>query len=223
MFFFFKQKTAYDLRISDWTSYVCSSALWMGAPDSFEARVVPQHGFAIDFIHVSGLRGKGVLKLLQAPLLIARAVREALAILKSRQPTAVLGFGGFAAGPGGLAAWLSGRPLLIHEQNAAAGLTNRCLARIARRVLPAFPNTFGHGETVGNPVRAGFAELPPPAQRLAHDGAARLLVNGGSPGSLALNQQIPQALALLPAARRPPIRPQAGRTLDIAQRSEEHP
>src|SRR3546814_3194672 len=88
MFFFFKQKTAYDLRISDWTSYVCSSALWMGAPDSFEARVVPQHGFAIDFIRVSGLRGKGVLKLLQAPLLIARAVREALAILKSRQPAA---------------------------------------------------------------------------------------------------------------------------------------
>src|SRR3546814_8732654 len=99
--------------------------------------------------------GKGGLKWLQAPLLIARAVREALAFLKSRQPTAVLGFGGFAAGPGGLAAWLSGRPLLIHEQNAAAGLTNRCLARIARRVLQAFPNTFGNGETVGNPVRAG--------------------------------------------------------------------
>src|SRR3546814_5883020 len=94
--------------------------------------------------------GKGGLKWLQAPLLIARAVREALAILKSRQPTAVLGFGGFAAGPGGLAAWLSGRPLLIHEQNAAAGLTKRCLARIARRVLQAFPNTFGNGETVGD-------------------------------------------------------------------------
>src|SRR3546814_2458429 len=101
-------------------------------------------------------------------------------------------------------------------------LTNRCLARIARRVLQAFPNTFGNGETVGNPVRAGFAELPPPAQRLAHDGAARLLEIGGSQGSLALNQQIPQALALLPAARRPQIRHQAGRTLDIAQSAYRH-
>lgn len=190
---------------------------WMGAPDSFEARVVPQHGFAIDFIRVSGVRGKGVGKLLQAPLLIVRAVREALAILKSRQPAAVLGFGGFAAGPGGLAAWLSGRPLLIHEQNAAAGLTNRCLARVARRVLQAFPKTFRNGETVGNPVRAGFAELPAPAQRLAHEGRARLLVIGGSQGSLALNQKIPKALAALPTERRPQVRHQAGRTLDIAQ------
>src|SRR3546814_12702176 len=98
--------------------------------------------------------GKGGLKWLQAPLLIARAVREALAILKSRQPAAALGFGGFAAGPGGLAAWLSGRPLLIHEQNAAAGLTHRCLAPIARRVLPALPNTIGNGQTVGEPRHA---------------------------------------------------------------------
>ncbi|NGY05795.1 undecaprenyldiphospho-muramoylpentapeptide beta-N-acetylglucosaminyltransferase [Solimonas terrae] len=192
---------------------------WMGAPDSFEARVVPQHGFAIDFIRVSGLRGKGIGKLLQAPLLIVRAVREALAILKARRPAAVLGFGGFAAGPGGLAAWLSGRPLVIHEQNAAAGLTNRCLARLSRRVLQAFPDTFGKAVTVGNPVRAGFAELPPPATRLAHDGAPRLLVIGGSQGARALNEQLPQALALLPAAQRPQVRHQAGRTLEIAQRA----
>src|SRR3546814_15466216 len=149
MFFFFKQKTAYDLRISDWTSYVCSSALWMGAPDSFEARVVPQHGFAIDFIHVSGLRGKGVLKLLQAPLLIARAVREALAILKSRQPTAVLGFGGFAAGPRCLAAWIRCRPLLNHETNPAAGFTTPFSRAQPHRGFAGFPQTLRQGEKVG--------------------------------------------------------------------------
>ncbi|NKF22929.1 undecaprenyldiphospho-muramoylpentapeptide beta-N-acetylglucosaminyltransferase [Solimonas marina] len=192
---------------------------WMGAPDSFEARVVPQHGFAIDFIRVSGLRGKGVLKLLKAPLLIARAVREALAILRARQPAAVIGFGGFAAGPGGLAAWLGGRPLVVHEQNAAAGMTNRFLARIARVVLQAFPNTFAGAETVGNPVRAGFVELPPPAQRLAHDAPARLLVIGGSQGARALNEFVPKALALLAPECRPQVRHQAGRTLDIAQQA----
>jgi len=191
--------------------------VWMGAPDSFEARVVPQHGFAIDFIRVSGLRGKGLVKLLQAPLLILRAVREALAILRARQPAAVVGFGGFAAGPGGLAAWLSGRPLVVHEQNAAPGMTNRFLARVAKIVLQAFPQTFANGETVGNPVRKGFAELPPPATRIAHDGPMRLLVIGGSQGARALNEQVPKALALLSNEQRPQVRHQAGRTLDVAQ------
>ncbi|HET8881838.1 MAG TPA: undecaprenyldiphospho-muramoylpentapeptide beta-N-acetylglucosaminyltransferase [Solimonas sp.] len=191
--------------------------VWMGAPDSFEARVVPQHGFAIDFIRVSGLRGKGIVKLLKAPLLIMRAVREALTILRARAPAAVVGFGGFAAGPGGLAAWLGGRPLVVHEQNAAAGMTNRFLARVAKAVLQAFPQTFRNGETVGNPVRSGFAELPPPATRLAHEGPMRLLVIGGSQGARALNEQLPKALALLPRERRPQVRHQAGRTLDVAQ------
>jgi UDP-N-acetylglucosamine--N-acetylmuramyl-(pentapeptide) pyrophosphoryl-undecaprenol N-acetylglucosamine transferase len=191
--------------------------VWMGAPDSFEARVVPQHGFAIDFIRVSGLRGKGIVKLLKAPLLIIRAVREALAILRARAPAAVIGFGGFAAGPGGLAAWFGGRPLIVHEQNAAAGMTNRFLARVAKTVLQAFPQTFRNGETVGNPVRSGFAELPPPATRLAHEGPMRLLVIGGSQGARALNEQLPKALALLPREQRPQVRHQAGRTLDVAQ------
>lgn len=191
--------------------------VWMGAPDSFEARVVPQHGFAIDFVRVSGLRGKELAKLLQAPLLILRALRESLAILRRRRPAAVIGFGGFAAGPGGLAAWLSRRPLLVHEQNAAPGFTNRCLAHLARTVLQAFPGTFARGVTVGNPVREGFAALPAPAQRLAHEGPARLLVIGGSQGARALNEQLPKALALLSAAERPQVRHQAGRTLALAQ------
>jgi UDP-N-acetylglucosamine--N-acetylmuramyl-(pentapeptide) pyrophosphoryl-undecaprenol N-acetylglucosamine transferase len=193
--------------------------VWMGAPDSFESRVVPANGIPLEVVRVSGLRGKGVLKLLQAPLLVIRAVWQSLRILRRVRPDAVLGMGGFAAGPGGIAAWLARRPLVIHEQNAAAGLTNRALARLARRVLEAFPNTFRGARTVGNPVRAGFAELPDPAQRLDHAGPAHVLVVGGSQGAKALNERVPQALALLGAAERPAVRHQAGRTLDVAHRA----
>lgn len=192
--------------------------VWMGTPDSFEARVVPPQGIRMELVRVRGLRGKGVLKLLGAPLLITRAVLDALSVLRRQRPQLVLGMGGFAAGPGGLAAWLLRCPLMIHEQNAAPGLTNRVLARIATRVLEAFPNTFPDAMTVGNPVRAGFAELPPPAQRLAaHAGPAHLLVLGGSQGARALNEMLPAALALIPEAQRPLVRHQAGRTLEVAQ------
>lgn len=191
---------------------------WMGTPDSFESTKVPEAGFPIEFVRVSGLRGKGLLKLMSAPLVLLRALRDAFAVLRKVQPQVVLGMGGFAAGPGGLAAWLKRTPLVIHEQNAAAGLTNRLLARIATVVLQAFPNTFaGHAQTVGNPVRAGFAELPAPAQRMAHGGAATVLVVGGSQGAKALNQIVPAALALMPADVRPSVRHQAGRTLAVAQ------
>lgn len=191
--------------------------VWMGTPDSFEARVVPQHGIRMELVRVQGLRGKGLTKLLGAPLLIARAVLDAIQVLRRQRPQLVLGMGGFAAGPGGLAAWLLRRPLMIHEQNAAPGLTNRVLARIASRVLEAFPNTFPDADTVGNPVRAGFAELPAPAQRLnANRGRAHLLVLGGSQGARALNEMLPAALAQMPESVRPLVRHQAGRTLDIA-------
>ncbi|HSW13704.1 MAG TPA: undecaprenyldiphospho-muramoylpentapeptide beta-N-acetylglucosaminyltransferase [Solimonas sp.] len=192
--------------------------VWMGAPDSFESRVVPKNGIAMEFVRVSGLRGNGAAKLLQAPLLLLRALRDALAALRRQRPQLVLGMGGFAAGPGGVAAWLTRRPLLIHEQNAAAGMTNRLLACIATRVMEAFPNTFRSALTVGNPVRGGFAELPAPAQRLAHDGPARVLVVGGSQGARALNELMPRALALLAPGERPQLRHQAGRTLETAQR-----
>lgn len=192
--------------------------VWMGAPDSFEARVVPAQGIAIEYVRVSGLRGKGVKKLLAAPLLLLRALTDALAILRRQRPQLVLGMGGFASGPGGLAAWLTRRPLVIHEQNAAAGLTNRLLARLARRVLEAFPNTFAGAMTTGNPVRAGFAELPAPSLRYAERGAtSRLLILGGSQGARALNERLPAALAKLPAAARPQVRHQAGRTLEVAR------
>jgi UDP-N-acetylglucosamine--N-acetylmuramyl-(pentapeptide) pyrophosphoryl-undecaprenol N-acetylglucosamine transferase len=192
--------------------------VWMGAPGSFEARVVPANGFAIEFIRVSGLRGKGVLTLFLAPLLIARAMLDAWAVLRRQAPAVVLGMGGFAAGPGGLVARLWGTPLVIHEQNAAAGLTNRWLARLAQRVLQAFPQTFAGAATVGNPVRAPIRALPVPAARFAgRTGRARVLVIGGSQGARALNERVPEALALLAAPERPEVRHQAGRTLPVAQ------
>lgn len=193
---------------------------WMGAPDSFESRVVPQHGLRMLLIPVSGLRGKGLLKWLTAPLLLLRALAHAQRHMRQERPAAVLGMGGFAAGPGGVAAWLQRRPLFIHEQNAVAGLTNRCLAPLSRRVLQAFPGAFGDGnaETVGNPVRASLAELPPPAERYQQrSGPLQVLVVGGSQGARALNEQVPRALALLPTAQRPRVRHQAGRTLAVAE------
>lgn len=193
--------------------------LWMGAPDSFESRTVPPQGYAMEFVQVAGLRGKGAMTLIGAPLRLARAVWQAWHILSRRRPDAVLGMGGFAAGPGGLAAWLRRVPLVIHEQNAAAGLTNRLLARLAHTVLQAFPGTFARALTVGNPVRAGFAELPDPAVRASAARPLRVLVLGGSQGARALNQRVPQALALIPVERRPQVRHQAGRTLDLAQQA----
>jgi UDP-N-acetylglucosamine--N-acetylmuramyl-(pentapeptide) pyrophosphoryl-undecaprenol N-acetylglucosamine transferase len=192
--------------------------VWMGAPESFEARVVPAQGFPIEFVRVSGLRGKGLVKLLLAPLSIARAMLDAWAALRRQAPAVVLGMGGFAAGPGGLVAWLWGTPLVIHEQNAAAGLTNRWLARIARRVLQAFPGTFAGATTVGNPVRAPIQAVPAPQARLAaRQGPAHVLVIGGSQGAKALNERVPAALALLAPHERPEVWHQAGRTLAVAQ------
>ena len=192
--------------------------VWMGTPDSFEARTVPRHGIEVRFVRVKGLRGKGALSWLGAPLRLLRALRDALAVVHDEQPDVLLGMGGFAAGPGGLAAWLTRRPLVIHEQNSVAGLTNRLLARIARRVLEAFPQTFASAETVGNPVRPGFAELADPAQRIGARGTpAHVLVIGGSLGAKALNEMVPAALALIPAAQRPLVRHQGGRTLEAAQ------
>lgn len=195
--------------------------VWMGTPDSFESRTVPAQGFAMEYVQVGGLRGKSALTLLAAPLRLLRALWQAWAILSRCQPHAVLGMGGFAAGPGGLAAWLRRVPLVIHEQNAAAGLTNRLLSRLARRVLQAFPDTFSNGRTVGNPVRRGFAELPSPSRRMGPraDDRPCLLVLGGSQGARALNLRVPQALSLLPPQSRPRVRHQAGRTLELARRA----
>ena len=171
---------------------------WLGADGGMETRLVPQHGVAIDTIAVKGVRGKGMASLLAAPVLILRAVRDAARVLRARQPSAVVSFGGFAAGPGGIAARIAGIPLLVHEQNRAAGMTNKALAMVARQVLVGFPQTLATETLVGNPVRAQIAQVAPPAQRdFGHGGALRLLVLGGSQGARALNNAVPHAVAAL--------------------------
>ncbi len=188
---------------------------WLGTPDSFEARTVPQYGFPIEWVNSFRLRGQGLVSLLLAPFRLLRAMGQAWQVLRRHKPQVVLGMGGFVTGPGGLMAWLLRIPLVIHEQNTIPGLTNRYLGRIAHRVLEAFPGAFAAdvaAEAVGNPVRADIAALPEPATRLAeHKGACRLLVLGGSLGAQALNVMLPQALALLPEHRRYEVRHQAGR------------
>lgn len=191
--------------------------VWMGTPDSFESRTVPAQDIPMEFVRIAGLRGKGALRWLSAPWRMARALLDAAAALRRQQPDVVLGMGGFAAGPGGLMAWLRRVPLVIHEQNAAPGLTNRVLARIARRVLEAFPGTFAGARCVGNPVRAAVAALPPPAQRQQVAERPRLLVLGGSQGARMLNEQVPAALAQLSAEQRPQVLHQGGRTVEAAR------
>ena len=196
--------------------------VWMGTRLGLEARVVPRAGIDIEWITIGGLRGKDLSTRLAAPFRIGLAVLQALRIMLRLKPAVVLGMGGYASGPGGVAAWLARRPLVIHEQNAVAGTTNRLLARLATRVLAAFPGAFPGGvdvRVVGNPVRTAIAALPPPDARFAErEGPVRLLVLGGSQGALALNEAVPEALARLPEPLRPLVRHQAGRnTLDIAR------
>ncbi|MGL5533948.1 MAG: UDP-N-acetylglucosamine--N-acetylmuramyl-(pentapeptide) pyrophosphoryl-undecaprenol N-acetylglucosamine transferase, partial [Plesiomonas shigelloides] len=139
---------------------------WLGTADRMEADLVPKHGIEIDFIQISGLRGKGWRAQLGAPLRIWRAIRQARQIMRDYQPDVVLGMGGYVSGPGGVAAWLQGIPVVLHEQNAIAGLTNRWLSRIAAKVLQAFPGAFAKAQVVGNPVRQDVLALPEPAQRM---------------------------------------------------------
>jgi UDP-N-acetylglucosamine--N-acetylmuramyl-(pentapeptide) pyrophosphoryl-undecaprenol N-acetylglucosamine transferase len=196
--------------------------VWMGTRLGLEARVVPAAGITVEWITIGGLRGKSLATRVAAPFKVGLAVLQALRIMMRVRPAVVLGMGGYAAGPGGVAAWLTRRPLVIHEQNAVAGTTNRLLAHLARRVLAAFPGAFPDSipvTVVGNPVRASIAALPSPDTRLAgREGRARLLVLGGSQGALALNEAVPEALAHLPEPSRPVVRHQAGRnTLEQAR------
>jgi UDP-N-acetylglucosamine--N-acetylmuramyl-(pentapeptide) pyrophosphoryl-undecaprenol N-acetylglucosamine transferase len=198
--------------------------VWLGTHRGLESRVVPAAGIDIEWISVKGLRRKGALAMLIAPLQIGWALLQSLGVILRRRPAAVLGMGGFVSGPGGVAAWLTRRPLLIHEQNAAAGMTNRLLARLARVVLQAFPGSFNaavSAETVGNPVREDIAAIAAPAERYGRrEGPLRLLVLGGSQGALALNRTVPAALAELEADARPVVRHQCGeRTLDVAKQA----
>jgi len=171
---------------------------WLGTADRMEAELVPKHGIDIDFIKVKGLRGQGVTKLLQAPWQIFQAILQARKHIQRWQPDVVLGMGGYVSGPGGIAAWLSGVPVVLHEQNAVAGLTNQWLSKIARRVFQAFAGAFPNAPVVGNPVREDVVALPAPSQRLdGRSGDIRILVMGGSQGARILNTTLPQSLAEL--------------------------
>ena len=171
---------------------------WLGTKDRMEADLVPKHGIPIEFIQISGLKGKGVKALLTAPFAILRAVLQAYKIIKKFKPDAVLGMGGYVSGPGGIAAKLYGVPVILHEQNAVAGLTNVWLSKIARRVLQAFPNAFPNAEVVGNPVRQDLFKIEAPEQRFAErDYPINILVMGGSQGAQVINQTVPEVAKML--------------------------
>ena len=184
---------------------------WLGVASGMEGRLVPPRGFPLENIDFAGVRGKGRWRLLQAPWQLARACLQARSVLRRVRPDVVLGFGGYISVPAGLVALLFGIPVLLHEQNSVAGMANRLLARLARRVFTAFPQALPGGQWVGNPLRAEFLTQVHPASRLqGRAGALRLLVLGGSLGARALNSVVPQALALLAPDQRPWVVHQSG-------------
>jgi len=202
------------LAVADWLRTRGVEVVWMGTRNGMEARIVPEAGIPMEWVQVGGLRGKGASGWLVAPLRLTRALYQAVAILMRRRPQAVLGMGGFVAGPGGVASWLMRTPLLIHEQNAIPGLTNRLLVRLAKRVMEAFPGSFeqtARAIQTGNPVRREIVALPDPVQRaLSPTQSLKLLVVGGSLGAIAINDAVPAAVAQIDPGRRPAIWHQAG-------------
>ncbi len=212
------------LAVADLVKQRGVDVFWMGTAKGVEAQLVPEAGYPLSYISVQGLRGNGLLGWLLAPFRLIKAVMEAISAIRSIKPDVVLGLGGFASGPGGVAAWLLRKPIVIHEQNAIPGLTNRILSSIAKRVLQGFPNSFEskvHARWVGNPVRDSITSLPTPEQRLMNrNGVANLLILGGSLGARSLNTILPQALALIDEQQRPQIKHQCGQKhVDDCQRA----
>ena len=182
---------------------------WLGSERGIESTLVPKQGIRLHKFPVVGLRGKNPLRLLKSLFALMVSIYSAYRLLGRLKPAAVVGMGGFASGPGAVAAKLRGIPIVIHEQNAVAGTTNRALARLAAKVLTAFENDLP-AIVIGNPVPDSVAAIDAQASSLVGINA-RMLVMGGSLGALALNEMIPQALAKLPASRRPTIVHQCGR------------
>lgn len=188
--------------------------VWFGSKNSMEERLVPQHGIELETITIKGVRGNGLKRKLMLPFTLWATVRTAHTILQKHKIDAVIGFGGFVTFPGGMAAKLAGIPIIIHEQNAVAGLSNKILSTWAKHVLYAFPKAFPQYPEglVGNPVRHEIKNLPSPAKRIGtRSGKLNILIVGGSLGAQVLNETIPQAMALLPPEQRPNITHQAGR------------
>lgn len=188
-----------------------SSLCWLGTRRGIEADLVPAQGIELHYLTVEGLRGRGLLALLRAPYKLLKSVLQACQVINQFKPTVALGMGGFASGPGALAAVLKGVPLVIHEQNSVAGTTNKISAKLATKVMQGFPDTLNKGEWCGNPVRSDIEALASPQDRFAdRSGPMRLLVLGGSRGALAINKLIPQALAMIDVEHRPIVRHQVG-------------
>ena len=196
---------AEELRTRGWRVH------WLGAPDSMESRLVPAQGFPLEAIAFGGVRGKGFLTLAFLPLRLLRAFWQALGVVRRVRPDVVVGLGGYISFPGGMMAVLVGKPLVLHEANSVAGMANQVLAVVADKVFTGFPNVLRKAEWVGNPLRAAFTQQPGPAERFAgRTGPLRLLVVGGSLGAQALNDMVPQAIALLAPAERPQVTHQSG-------------
>lgn len=188
------------------------NVIWLGGPHSMEAELVPKHGFRMELINFSGVRGKGMLRKLLLPLNLSVALLQSLWVMLKHRPDVVLGMGGYITLPGGLAARFTLRPLVIHEQNSIAGMSNRVLARFSKKVMSGFPDVLPNAVWCGNPVRGTIAELPVPQQRyLSRSGRVNVLVVGGSLGAQAINDAVPRALALLPADLRPNVIHQTGK------------
>jgi UDP-N-acetylglucosamine--N-acetylmuramyl-(pentapeptide) pyrophosphoryl-undecaprenol N-acetylglucosamine transferase len=184
---------------------------WLGNPDGMEARLLPARNYQTEWIRFGALRGKGALKKLLLPFNLLSACWKAWRVLARVRPDVVVGMGGYISFPAGMMAGLTGRALVLHEQNSIAGLANKVLARVADRVLTGFPDVLPKGRWVGNPVRGEIVAVPPPAQRFAgREGPLRLLVVGGSLGAAVLNDVVPKALAKIPAGSRPVVVHQAG-------------
>ncbi len=184
---------------------------WLGTEKGLEARLIPEAAIPIQYIKISGVRGKGVKEMLLAPLRILTAVWQASRIIRELKPDVVLGMGGFVSGPGGIASWLLKRPLVIHEQNAKPGTTNKWLAKVAQKILEGFPHTFTNRKKVmmvGNPIRHDI--LSPHLPERGGNARLNLLIVGGSLGAAAINQIVPQALAALPESMRPDVYHQTG-------------
>jgi UDP-N-acetylglucosamine--N-acetylmuramyl-(pentapeptide) pyrophosphoryl-undecaprenol N-acetylglucosamine transferase len=184
---------------------------WLGSPGSMESRLVPPRGFALETIDFGGVRGKGIKTLILLPMRLLKAFWQALQVVRRVQPDVLVGLGGYITFPGGMMGTLLGKPMVLHEQNSVAGMANKVLSGIADRVFTAFPGVIAKAEWVGNPLRAEFLRQAEPAQRFAgRTGPLRLLVVGGSLGAKALNDTVPQALALMPADQRPTVLHQSG-------------
>ena len=188
------------LAVADYLRNIGVVVHWIGTDKGIEARVVPENNIPLHTINITGMRGKSLVKLITGPIAVAKAITQAKRIIHQIKPDVVLGMGGYASGPGGIAAWLAGVPIIVHEQNAIAGSTNKILAKFAKRALCGFPKALPKGLFVGNPVRNNFYTQLKPSERFSEPASLpfKVLVLGGSLGAKALNQTVPEALALLP-------------------------